>query len=92
MKTVYEYDRDDIAKLILADMAENGDIKTSGHATFQWRDQDGTPVIAVTFDDEECCGECREDDPGVNSALNGIVEAIIQRRKNVEAATKKRGN
>lgn len=88
MKTVYEYDRDDIAKLILSDMAENGDIKTSGHATFQWRDQDGSPVIAVTFEDSEDCEKCA----GGESPLDGIIDAILKGRSKAEAAAKKRGN
>jgi hypothetical protein len=91
MKTVYEYDRDDIAKLILADMAENGDIDDSGHAVFQWRDHDGAPVIAVTFEQAECCGECQEDESGVNRALEGIVDAIVKGRAKAEEANKSKG-
>lgn len=93
MKIVYEYNRDDIAKLILADMAENGDIDDSGNAVFQWRDQDGKPVIAVTFEEAECCGECDEDESGVNRALDGIVEALLKKSgMNRDAKNKARGN
>ena len=96
MKTIYEYDRDDLARLIAYDLENEGifDVDDDGSLVFQFCLNDGKPSVHVFVKEgEECCGECGEDESGVDRALGGIVEAIVNARTKAEkAAAKKRGN
>jgi len=81
MKTVFEFDRDDIASLIMARMAEKGLLVSSGKATFQWRDVDGNPVIAVTLDDhEDDEDEDEEEGEEIPNPFDDILKALKSKR------------
>jgi hypothetical protein len=81
MKTVFEFDRDDITNLILAEMAEKGVLTGSGKATFEFRDVDGNPVIAVSLDDHEDDEDEDEDDgEEIPNPFDDILKALKSKR------------
>ena len=95
MKTIYEYDIDDLTTLISADLHQRIGVKViKGDLDFYA--EEGSPVIAVTvYDEMEGDGEdddedyAGEDDEHREESFNDILERIIKVGKVKERLPKK---
>ena len=65
MKVTYEYHHKDLARLIEADLVEQGfsSFEEDQDPVFRFVERDGEMMVTVTFDQDACdCDGCDEDD------------------------------